>query len=224
MQKVMTTYEHPDVISQKILSDDKNRTNISYEDYVKMGKEILKSIDCYQARVAFYACQVCVIRHGGKSDKYYTLTDYSASIGMSHNTLSNWTLIYRNVIERLGIPLEEITKRVWTTASRTNERITDKNRRVNVDKETKRKNIKYNKEVSLEGLRQFYKEESNDTPSFHSEFRHWNSTVMNIKNNIPKRDLNLIHEGDVLELMRNLDIASDIINDFLTVKKKKAKH
>lgn len=220
MKKTVTTYEHPDTISNVILTDGQKYDGLNYHDYVAMGRDLLKGIDCYQARIAFYACKICMIRHGGRSNGFYTLTDYAKELNISHNTLSTWTQIYRHVIIRLGIPLEDLTKKVWITATRTQERLSWENRRDNAEKGTNRKNIKYKPQVSKERVEQIYKEESDDKPSFHGEMRSWSTSISHIKINIFKRDLNLAHEGDILEMMKNLDVISDHLNEFLTKKKK----
>jgi hypothetical protein len=223
MEKVTTTYELPEKISSIILKDNKEYDSLNYHDYVAMGRELLKNIDCYQARIAFYACKICMIRHGGRSTGFYTLTDYAKELNISHNTLSTWTQVYRHVIVRLGIPLEELTKKVWVTATRTQERLSWENRRDNSEKGTSRKNIKYKPQVPKEKIEKIWKEEEDDKPSFYSEFNGWNKSILHIKLNVVKRDLNLVHEGDISEMMRSLDMISDHLNEFLTKKKKKKK-
>ena len=218
-------HENTDVIlidiqlSEKLASQkDKS---IKYEDYVLMGKELLQKIDCYQARIAFYACQVCTIRHGGISGGYYTIKDFAKSLGLNAHTLSNWTLIYRNVLMRLDIDIQDVDKSTWARAGRTNEMLLWNNRRDNIDKGTPKANSQFKDVIPLKDLRQVYKDEGDDQPNFNSELRRWISFNMMVKNNIKKRDLNIANDNDLLELMRYLDSASDTINDYLTKKKKK---
>lgn len=194
---------------------------LSYDAYVEMGKELLKRVEVYQARIAFYACRICQIRHGGVSGKYYTLTDYAKDIGVNPKSLQQWTLTYRNVIEKLDIEVENITKEVWRTANRVNDNLTWRNRLDNKEKNTPRKNMKYKSRIPAETIRKMYEEESNDEPSFTSEVRSWSQTFRTIKSNIVKRDLSLAHEGNLIEIVGMLDFISDHINDYLTAKKKK---
>jgi hypothetical protein len=212
----------------KIYKDLKNNTNaefdLSYDDYVSMGKELLKKVDCFQARIAFYALKVCDIRHGGISKNIYTCRDYAISLGIPVHTLSEWTLIYRNVILRLDIKLEEIDSNVWKNARRTNDRMGWDNpiAKVSGGNSTKRKKHKIN--TPLVELKRFFKEESSqDGPSFPSEFRGYIAATQTMVSRFKKRDLNLIDDIQMITLMKSLDEASDILNDFLTAKKKSIK-
>ncbi len=195
---------------------------LTYADYVSMGKEIVKRVDVYQARLAFYACRVCQIRHGGHSDGYYTITDYANDLGINKKSLQQWTLTYRNVIQKLEIPLDKITKDVWRTANRVNDNLTWKNRLENKEDGTPRKRLGHKPNMPKEKIQKMYDEEEGEEPSFISELRVWTCSIRNIKNTITKRDLNLAHEGNLLELMNMMDEISDKINAFLTKKKKSA--
>jgi hypothetical protein len=221
MKKAVTLYQHPDLIKSEIDSDKKDYQNLSYDDFVGMGKELLKRIDSYQARIAFYACKICDIRHGGPSGKYYTLTDYARDIGLPQKTLANWTRTYRHVIEKLGIPIEKIDKETWKIAARVDERMSWDVRRINNSNNSPKSKQSYKDKVSIQEVQRLWKEESDDLPSFHSELRRWITNLQAISVNIKKRELSLAHDGDLLELMRLLDDSSDVINDHLTKKKKK---
>jgi hypothetical protein len=219
----ITFHEHPDkiLVSLQIHEQKNIDSDISYDQYVSMGRELLKKVDCYQARIAFYALKVCTIKHGGISKNVYTCKDYAISLGIPVHTLSEWTLIYRNVINRLDISLEAITNEIWRNARRTNDRLgwdTAESRKTG----GLSKNKKFKEVAPIQELRRFYKEESGQhEASFQTEFRGFTTALMNMKTKIAKRDLNLIHEGDLLQLMRLLDQVSDALNDFLTAKKKK---
>lgn len=217
--KAITTHTSPVSIEQDLKSLGKDL--LKYEDYVEMGKELVKRTEAYQARIAFYACRVCQIRHGGRSDKFYTLTDYAKDIGVPHKSLQQWTLTYRNVIERLDIPVDNITKEVWKIANRVNDNLSWRNRRDNHDNKTPRTALKYKREIPVSEVHRMYKEESGGDGSFESELRGWGQYVRLIKNKIFKRDLTLGHPGNLLELMNMMDDISDHINNFLTKLKKK---
>jgi hypothetical protein len=205
--------QHKD-IELDLNKQDKNL--LKFEDYVEMGKELVKRTDIYQARIAFYACRVCQIRHGGRSDKYYTISDYAEAIGVNRKTVQQWTLAYRNVIQKLDIPLDKITKEVWRSANRVNDNLTWKSRLDNQENGTERKAMKYKKETPRHEIQKMMNDESGDEPSFISELRVWTCSIRNIKNTVTKRDLNLAHRGNLMELMTMLDIISDHLNDFLS--------
>lgn len=211
--KAITTHNHPDLIEKDLREIDKE--NVSYDDYVSMGKELIKRVEVYQARIAFYACKVCQIRHGGRSAKFYTLTDYAKDIGVNPRTLHEWSLIYRNVILKLDIDVDSITKDVWKVASRVNDNIEWKIRRENKEDGTPHKKSKYKSQIDKNTVQRMYDDEK-DEPSFISEIRLWTCNARNMKNTIVKRELKLAHRGDLLNLMETLDFVSDHINDFLT--------
>jgi hypothetical protein len=197
--------------------------NVTFDEYVSMGKALLNTIECYQARIAFYACKVCTIRHGGISGGLYTIKDFAKAIGLNPHTVSNWTLIYRNVLMRLDVDIKDVDKETWARAGRTNEMLLWHNRRDNIAKGTPKGNSQFKDVISLNDLKKVYKDESDDSPNFNSELRRWISFNMMVKNNLKKRDLNIADDCDLLELMNYLDESSEIINNFLTQKKRKRK-
>lgn len=216
---------HDEIVTDLALKDHKNieLAELNFSQYVSMGRELLNKVECYQARIAFYALKVCTIRHGGKSDNYYTLKDYARSLNISPKTLQGWTLAYRNVVAKLGIPLSDIDKKVWKAVNRTNDNITWANRRDNKEKGTNRKAQKYKADIPAEKVKKAFQVEYEavDEPSFVSEVRGWLHNTRAMKNNLAKRDLNLAHEGDLIELSRMLSDANVILNKFLLTKKKK---
>ena len=79
------------------------------EEYITEGRKVVKSLHCHQALMAYYALSACEIRNGGKSPNNYTLRQYAIDVGLNEKTLRQWTLVYRRVIQHLGIPLDKIT-------------------------------------------------------------------------------------------------------------------
>ena len=61
----------------------------SYLDYVLLAKQEIKAIEGHQIRICEYADAACTIRHGGRSNGYYTLTDFARDIGLPTKTLQN---------------------------------------------------------------------------------------------------------------------------------------
>jgi hypothetical protein len=212
---------HDTIVTDLCLKDHEglNLEVLGFNEYVTMGRELLNKVECYQARIAFYATRVCTIRHGGISTDLYTIKDYAKALNMNHKTLSSWVLTYRNVIIKLGMSFKDVDEAAWKAANRTNNRLNWDNRRDNAEKGTPKAKAKSKGDISVEHVRKIFHEESSDTPSLVTEVRGWTSYVMQMKNNLGKRDLNLAHKGDLLELMRLLDLASDEINDFLTTSK-----
>lgn len=214
---------HDEIVTALALDQGKDikLDTLEFKDYVSMGRDLLNKVECYQARIAFYALQVCTIRHGGHSDGFYTLKDYAKALNMNPKTLSGWTLAYRNVIEKLGMPLESIDKKVWKAVNRTNDNIAWAHRSDNRDG-GKKKMARYKAQIPDEKVKAFFQKEYEavDEPSFASELRGWMHSCRQMKNNLAKRDLSLAHEGDLIELSRMLSDSNVIINKFLMTKKK----
>lgn len=220
MTTEITNYDSSDKgIKSLLMSEIKD--DLTYADYVEMGRSLLRGIEVFQARIAFYACRVCQIRHGGHSNGYYTLTDYARDLGVPKNSLQGWTLTYRNVIMKLEIPLERVTKEVWRTANRVNDNISWKNRSDNRDNGTHRRALKYKPNLPAAEVRQMFVEESGDTPSVRTEVRSWMAYTRQMKNNLMKRDLNLVNDGDLFELMTTMLIMTKKIDDNLQERKKR---
>jgi len=215
---------HDDIVTDLFLKEQKgiDFTSLEFTDYVQMGRELMNKVECYQARIAFYALKICTIRHGGRSDKFYTLKDYARALNMNSKTLQGWTLAYRNVVAKIDIPLEKIDAKTWKAVNRTNDNMSWANRRDNIENGTPRRAQKYKHQMDNEKVKKAFKEELEnvDEPSFVSELRSWMHSCRAMKNNLLKRDLSLAHEGDLLELQRMLIDSSNTISNYLKGKKK----
>lgn len=102
----------------------KSKDELIYEKYVIHGKNVaerLKSLEnsvhACQVEIARLALKVCEIRHGGISNDLYTITRFADDIGINRKTVSNWTLVHRGVIEKIGI--DEVSAEDWSAAMAT---------------------------------------------------------------------------------------------------------
>lgn len=193
----------------------KNKT-LSYSDYVKLGKDLVQSIEAYQVKIAEYATKVCDIRHGGISTNYYTITDYAKDIGIPYKTLQNWVRVYRNVCVKVDKKIE--TKKDWEMARKTNDvltmDITVENKKENTPKKIRLRDIPKNK------VQKTFDTLCEDEKPFLMEFNRILKSTKYTHGLIKVRDLNLISEDSLIHLMELLDNTSDLINNYLTDKKK----
>lgn len=190
--------------------------NANYEWYVNQSKMILKSLVVQQAVIGFYAVKVCTIRHGGITNGYYTLTQFAKDLGINPKTLNDWTAIYRRVIAQLDIDPFKLTAKEWRTARRIAYQLetekTDLNKSIN---KPRNKSIVQRDRESIKKLW----EENLEGPSVKYELSEWKQRLRTLYNNLQKRDLKLANPRDLIELMENADLISDLINDFLSHKK-----
>lgn len=190
-----------------------------YKELVDKAKKLYTTMKCYQAKIAKMAIEACEIRHGGISDGLYTLSKFADQAGIPRKTLGQWTLVYRNVIEKIDISVDDISEDEWKIACRVDRYLEMENRQDNVHKNTPRKNRRYKDQVPAEKIsRLFDKFKNEEISPFQEECHKWNTHILTIKNNISKRDLNLANEKTLLELMENVDFIGDYINDYLTAK------
>lgn len=199
-------------------------TSTSYEQYVRMGKDLVNTINCYQAQIAYYATKVCEIKHGGITrSTTYTLTKYAADIGIKSKTLSEWVSIYRNVITKVDIDPEKVTKKDWTVATRVQSLYAGEKRTMQaLAGLSGKKNKGYRPDVSVERVKDLFKQ-NYDGPSFQKEVYEWADYVIFIKNKLLARDLSTVSVSSLISLKENLDKASDHILAELTKKKPVAK-
>lgn len=193
------------------------RKNTEYEQYVKMGRDLVGQIECYQAQIAFYATKVCEIKHGGRTrSTVYTLSKYATDIGINRKTLSEWVAVYRNVIQKLGKEAKEVTSKDWSVANRVQNLLKDEKRTVQTIMGVKgAKTHGYKQEVSAERIKDLFKQ-NYDGPSFQKELYAWNDYIVFIKNKLVGRDLSQVSTSSLLSLKENLDAASDTILRHLT--------
>jgi hypothetical protein len=191
--------------------------NATYDQYVKMGRELVNSINAYQAQIAYYATKVCEISHGGiKRSTVYTLSKYAADIGVNRKTLSEWVSVYRNVIAKIDIDPEKVSKKDWSVAQRV-QTIFNQEKRVEqaMNGTSGKKQRGTRKDVTPERVKDLFKQEY-DGPSFQKELYEWDQYVIFIKNKLLSRDLSKVSTSSLISLKENLDKASDQILKHLT--------
>lgn len=103
-----------------------------YDALVVEAKRLLKNAEACKYRVAQMALEVCDIRHGGRSEGYYTITDFARDIKIKRRTLARWVHIYRDVLLRTGI--KNPTPGQWASAYKVSKAI---KAQVTVDNRTK---------------------------------------------------------------------------------------
>lgn len=193
--------------------------NTDYKNYVALAKKELKKIEGHQIRICQYALKVVTIRHGGKSNGYYTIKDYANDIGMPSKTLQNWLLIYRNVAMKLNKPIT--TNKEFEKARKINDAL--KHVRALDNKSNDRVGTRdaYKKEVPAIVVQSLYDGLEDGTKPFLVEFTRLVSAAKHNLHILKKRDLSIIEDNHLLVLMQILDESSDIINNHLTNKKKR---
>jgi hypothetical protein len=187
----------------------------SYEEYVRLGKEMLSSIRCYQVQIAHYATIICQIKHGGKEKGLYTLAMYSKDIGVNRKTLSGWVNIYRVVIQKLDIDLDEVTVRDWYVASRVHELLKKEKQAINEAIGTiKAKDKGWKINTPPEKIKSMFKSHGRQRP-IESEVHSWTDTIIGIKNKIRTKDLSGASTESLMMLKKNLDRASCKLTNYL---------
>lgn len=188
----------------------------NYQWFVEAGRNILKGMVVHQAVLGFYASKICTIRHGGRSDGYYTIKDYAEDLGINPKTLNDWTAIYRRVIQHLNLDPLKMSVHEWKAARRIayglEYSIQNKN---NEDDKKRRKNKLF---PDKEKIQKLY-EENLEGPSFFLESSNWASYFQTIQKNVQKRDLSLANRTTLIQIMSACDFISDFINDYLTENK-----
>lgn len=191
-----------------------------YRNYVTLAKKELKAIEGHQIRICEYAMKVCQIRHGGRSDNYYTVTDFAQDIGMVSKTLQNWMLTYRNVVMKLDKPIS--TKKEWEAAKKV-ENILREERVITNRINEKPTGSKYAQSLPAPAEKVqsiFGKVLDNYERPFESEFAQILRASKHSLHLLQKRELGIIKDEQLAYLMGILDNASDLINNYLTLKKK----
>ena len=167
--------------------------------YLLQVENIKKRIGVYQADIAELALKVCDIRHGGRSDKLYTIKDFAGEIGVKGRTLQNWVATYRTVVPVVGRDKIK-TSKDWSDVIK-----------------TKRTTGSTSCNKSVKEIFSIYN--NGDEKPFLAEFRNSIAAAKHLKYMLTTRDLNLIEMSQWSSLMAELDICSDLINDYLTNKK-----
>jgi hypothetical protein len=189
----------------------------SYSEYVLLGKAIVDQVQDRQMKICSYAINICTIRHGGRSDKFYTMKDYATDIGLNNKTLNQWMLVYRNVVVKLTP--KQLETMTWRQASKANEYLEESNTIQNrIDGKPRQKAVSKGY-LSPAIVQRVFDDAVSEKP-FVGEFLNLVKQAKHCKHLLLKRDLSLIEDSHMLHLMEILDNCSDLINEHLTEKKK----
>jgi len=176
-------------------------------------------MEAYQHKIAEMALAVCQIRHGGPSDKYYTLSDFADDIKVNRKTLSNWVAVYRDVL--LKCDIKKPTPDQWKTASKVEKTLKTQRTVDNAKSGTPRSLKPYRKDIPKEQIKTLFNEiESNISDPYLID-RIFSSVRYN-KGKLEGIDLSKCDEKKLIHIMMMLDQASDYINDYLTTKEESA--
>lgn len=191
-----------------------------YNNYVNLAKKELKAVEGHQIRICEYAMKVCQIRHGGRSNGYYTITDFASDIGMESKTLSNWLLTYRNVVQKLDKPIS--TQKEWVAAKRV-ENVLREERIVKNRIADKPVGSSYASKipVSKERIQNIYSRiESGEERPFEAEFAQMLRSAKHALSLLQKRELGIIDDDQLEYLMTVIDESSEILNNYVTKKRR----
>lgn len=164
------------------------------------------------------ALKVCEIRHGGRSDKYYTMSDFADDIGVNRKTLQQWVHTYRDIL--LKCDLGEPTPKQWADAAKVEKLL--KNTRTIDNKLAGKSGTRhsYRKDIPRSTIRQLFKEVSEDKDNTLFKVNRGLNQAKHVRSIIKTIDMNKIDPKFLESMMEILDETSDMINDFLTNKRK----
>ncbi len=189
----------------------------TYDFYVKEGKKLLHATYTHQATIAYYASCVCDISHGGRSGSKYTLTQYANDIGMHRKTLSEWSVTYRNVIQKLELDPSDITKDQWFVATRVSNLLRDEKRQIQAESGLQRRKGRgwsFNVHIPVDRVRDLFSAEMNGRTA-QSEINGYCDTVINIKNKLRRMEMSSVSEVSIRSLKMSLDEASSELTNYL---------
>lgn len=201
--------------------------NNRYELMVKRGKQIVedireldKKVYAYQMDIAKMAVAVCNISHGGISTNKYTIKDYAEDIGMGYKTVQNWVSVYRNVA--LKLETKVTTANQWKNATTTNNLLKVERSLKNEAAEKKGTLHAYKQGIPKQKVNSLFKSVSNGTADTMKSIVRCVQSAKHIKFKLEEINLNMINDLELTSLMETLDYASDLINNHLTDKSKRA--
>ncbi|MDD0853028.1 hypothetical protein HBN50_07965 [Halobacteriovorax sp. GB3] len=191
--------------------------SITYQEYVKGAKELLSQIDSYQYKIAEMAMAVCQIRHGGRSEGYYTLTEFSNDIGMNRKTLSEWVHAYRDIC--LKIDLRTPTQEEWSKANKVSRLLKSELATEKSNNNTQKSKSNSRKDVSKERIQKIYNEITNDPFDTISKFERIYESTLFASKTINKIDLHKISNQKLRRTLKNIVSIKEQLEQFLSKEK-----
>lgn len=184
----------------------------TYAQYVRLGRTCLARVRCHQVMVAYYATRVCEIREGGGGAPRYGLSQYATSLGMSPKLLSRWVIVYRTVIERLGMDTKAVTPTIWTAAQRVTSILKSEARLVNAEEGTP--GVRRRKQAPVRRIRTLLKDNLS-AASPQAQVYVWTETVIGIRNRVAQGHTEGASRGSVEHLRDQLNLASSAVTNCL---------
>lgn len=160
------------------------------------------------------ALEVCEIRHGGISDKYYTLTDFSTDVGINRKTLSSWVHTYRDVL--LKSDIKRPSEKDWSNALAVSRILKTEREMVNKDNGTPGGRGAFKKDISKERVKDIFIKVSTGKAKELVSLENIYSSSRQLKKAITSLDMSMCDRSKLIHIMENIDIASDVINDYLS--------
>ena len=152
-----------------------------------------------QMRIAQICIELCDIKQGNyRESKRYPLSQFAIDSGIPRSSVKEWVDTFRRVIPIIGPQVIDSNDK-WNRAKKVAATFRKKHRPT-------REDIKEAFEC--------------DEPSIKDEFNDYKKMARTLKVFLEKRDLDLLDRTELIYFMSQLDVASDIINDFLSAKKK----
>ena len=153
-----------------------------------------------QMRIAEICVAVCEIKQGNYRHKgAYNLSNFAKDSGIPRSSVKEWVDTFKRVIPVVGVTNIKSAKD-WFKARKIAARYRQK------------------QSPPDEQIREGF-----DEPTIISEFIRYNISAMRLEDAVDKRNLNLLSEEKLSELMEILDRISDKINDHLTRRKRERK-
>jgi len=156
-----------------------------------------------QMRIASICVELCDIKQGNYRDKpRYSLSKFAQESGIPRSSIKEWVDTLKRVIPIVGVSQIDSNDK-WNRAKKVAAKYRKRDR------------------PTPEAIQDYFDEDSE--PTIIDEFRDYEKQMRALLVFLEKRDLGLLEAQALSRFMSQLDIASDIINDFLTAQSKKTR-
>ena len=173
----------------------------------------MEKIELYQAKIAKIAIKVCTIRHGGISDKYYTLSDFARDTGINRKTLSQWVRIYEHILKKIEIT--EPNKKEWESARKVLRNYEIDRTLKNKNKKTERRKTGFIKNAPKDEVHKDFKKAMNGELMTTERFNRAYKSFIHVKGVFANMAPGSIDQSVLMELIKINDEIRDILKDHL---------
>lgn len=144
------------------------------------------------------------------------MTDYARDIGINRKTLSAWVSVYKCVIEKLDVDLNEVSVKEWEIANKVHAILKNEKQAINASLGKERAKDKgWKIQTPASKIKDMFEKYKSGQRPIEAKIHSWTDTIIFIKNKLATENLHGVSVEGLMLLKKNIDQASYHVTEHL---------